>query len=308
VAEQLRLPAQDNTVDNSLQAVNTAGSELRNSYNNFRVNMMQDFIRRLTEAGQQDRDRRDEINRNKEVIANIGTAIDLAMPYISPSSSMLDVAVSQGRGALPTPGGALTLIGDLAYEREVAGIERRLARLDTVIAAENATIDAELYRNRREDFVRKLRAMKDARDQLNDRMIARRESYRNLGEQLDRFARSSAGGNRVRRGQEHFTTILTVTAQVRELLSVGSWAASDSPSEEEIRAWVSSMFDDHTSPMYRFSRITEGEAQAIRGMYGGIRQFAAQWQQIEQVFGPVGAAAGEMLGGGALRAEGSGEY
>ena len=132
-----------------------------------------------------------------------------------------------------------------------------LGTLDNAISAESATIDVEMYRNRKEDFLRKLQAMKEARDQLTDRMRQRRESYQNLGEQLDRFARSSAGGNSVRRGQEHFTMILTVAAQVREILSVGSWAYSGSPSEQETRTWVSSMFDDHTSPMYRFSLASD---------------------------------------------------
>ena len=320
-AEHLDLPGGDASLREATDGASTASRNLGVAYRDFRINVLGDAITALTAAGEHDRSRLAEINQNKQMINQIGQTIDLAMNvvspgglthFFSPTSDIPDAAREEIGKHVPSVGGAMNFIADIAYESEVQQINQRLGALDSLMTAERATIDYDRYQRNREHFQGALHDFAERMTQLQDRMRARREQYRNLGENLDRFARSrgGAGGAAVGTGQEHFTTILTVVAGIREMLSLARWGRSrldeSGITPDAIRQWVGQVGGD-TRPSgaaaqrWRAGGLTEGERTSVASIFSQVSQFEAAANTAQSVFGEVDQRAGDLMGSAALR-------
>lgn len=250
------MPSEDNTLAEATDQVDAKARSLSTAYREFRVTQMQDMIAALTASGSEDRDRLAAIESTKRSIAQIAQTIDLAMAIVapegaatilSPTTSIEDAVKKQVTDAMPSVGGVIRFIADVAYDAEIRRINERLRSLDSLIASERAAINRQEYERRREAFTGALITYRNAQTALRNRIEARRRAYLELGERLDRFARvrGSSSGARVGAGQERFSTIFTLVSGVRETLALARWGNSvvdeTGLGPAQLRAWYQSV-------------------------------------------------------------------
>jgi hypothetical protein len=207
-------------------------------------------------------------------------------------------------------------ITDFIYAGEVRDINIRLQGIaNRVGAIQNWAKGAEITKAI-QTFQTKLNEFAKRCNDLQQRIAARREAYLKFGVQLDRFARAHGELNQqglgTEQGHERYATIMTVAAQIREVLAVGRNAAGgfggDAHSfavwayEASERRELSSAFSHRADPMSSppfwnvpSYKLTPGEEQAIGPIFTQLRGFDTTIAMVEKLFGPVDAAAGELL-------------
>jgi hypothetical protein len=207
-------------------------------------------------------------------------------------------------------------ITDFIYAGEVRDINIRLQGIaNRVGAIQNWAKGAEITKAI-QTFQTKLNEFAKRCNDLQQRIAARRDAYLKFGVQLDRFARAHGELNKqglgTGQGQERYATIMTVAAQIREVLAIGRNAAGgfggDAHSfavwanEASERREMSSAFSHRADPMSSppfwnvpSYKLTSGEEQAIGPIFTQLRGFETTIVMVEKLFGPVDAAASDLL-------------
>ena len=220
--------------------------------------------------------------------------------------------------ALPTSvSDLLGTIVDFAYSDEVEAINRRLEAIKSRCDATSAAAAFTETRERAQNFQDRLNAFALKCTQLQRRMAERRQSYLELGVQIDNFARrdreSRASGHAPKGGEERFATVMTVVSQIREVLAIGHGAVSgfDSPDAIERWGWALNESRERTPPNgeLTYLKLPDSEWQPIEKMWGQVKKFEFNVGQLTMMFGSVDAQAKALIGALHQGAAGSnGEY
>jgi hypothetical protein len=208
-------------------------------------------------------------------------------------------------------------IADFAYADEVEAINRRLEAIKSRCEATSAAAAFTETRERAQNFQDKLNAFALKCTQLQRRMAQRRQSYLELGVQLDNFARrdrdSRAAGHAPKGGEERFATVMTVVSQIREVLAIGEGAVGGFDSADAIQRWGWGLNENREkSPANNeltYLKLGDPEWKPIEKMWGQVKQFEFNVGQLSKMFGPVDAQAKALIGALHQGAAGShGEY
>jgi hypothetical protein len=207
-------------------------------------------------------------------------------------------------------------ITDFIYAKEVRDINMRLQAIANRVAAiEHWTAGAKLT-EAVQKFQTALNQFAKKCTDLQQRIADRREEYLKFGIQLDRFARGhpelGREGLATGRGRERYATIMTVTAQIREMLALGRNAArgfdGDAHSfavwayQASERRKMSSAFSHPSDPMSTppfwtvpSYELTPGEMSAIDSIFQQLRKFEQAIATAEKTFGSVDETAKAVL-------------
>jgi hypothetical protein len=206
-------------------------------------------------------------------------------------------------------------IPEFVYAKEVKEIQMRLAGIASrVTAVKNWKKGAEMAAAI-ERFQIALAEFAKRCNDLQQRIAARRNAYLDFGVQLDRFARANRElqkeGLGTGKGQERYTTIMTVAGQIRETLALGRNATGGLKDPAAFAAWAqeardrrqaSSAYSHRNTP---FSSppywnvpsydLTSGELRAIESMFAQSNRYEGTIKMVTELFGPVDTAATELF-------------
>jgi hypothetical protein len=206
-------------------------------------------------------------------------------------------------------------ITEFIYAKEVREIQIRLQGIANRVTAitewkKGAEINAAILR-----FQTALAEFAKRCQDLQQRIAARRNAYLDFGVQLDRFARANKelarDGLGTGKGQERYTTIMTVAGQIRETLALGRNATGGLKDPREFAAWAQEARDHRQSSSAYSHRnepfasppfwnvpsydLTPGEIKAIESIFAQSTRYEGTIGQVTELFGPVDAAAGELF-------------
>jgi hypothetical protein len=220
--------------------------------------------------------------------------------------------------SLPTSvSSTLRTIATFAYAGEVQRLNVHLEEIRRVCNSIQRVMD----------MTATLEAVQHFQDKLNDfalkantfqtRLAARRQQYFEFGVQLDRFAASDAGSRGAGRapgaGRERYATIMTVTSQIREVLSNGHGARDAFDSPQALASWAHGIEDDRAAqppePNMGAQRLSmpDSEWAPIDRMHGQVATFHSNTAGLDRIFAGVEAAASSLMQG-VSQGGGTGEY
>lgn len=375
--ETLKVPEQDDTVEEQASEVTLSVKELNNAYLGFRLAMTGQEIEKIEEEGAADRKRMAEIEAVKQAFKQIGGAIDTTMSVVSgapaavanvtntmrkteaqvnayrnkraimkggkpghnPTYVTTDeqgnmmIANAQTGMQRPIQGGDSTeipksgfqlptsvenIMGNITefiYAKEVREIQIRLQGIANRVAAiENWKKGAQITQAI-EKFQLALAEFAKRCNDLQQRIAARRNAYLDFGVQLDKFARANKELTReglgTGKGQERYTTIMTVAGAIRETLALGRNATGALKDPQEFAAWAQAARDRRQSSSAYSHRsgpfasppfwnvpsydLTPGELKAIESIFGQTTRYEGTIAMVTELFGPVDAAAAELF-------------
>jgi hypothetical protein len=206
-------------------------------------------------------------------------------------------------------------ITEFVYAKEVREIQIRLQGIaNRVSAIQNWAKGAQITQAI-EKFQLALAEFAKRCNDLQQRIAARRNAYLDFGVQLDRFARANRDlqkdGLGTGKGQERYTTIMTVAGQIRETLALGRNATGGLKDPAAFAAWAQEARDRRqASSAYSHRRdpfasppywnvpsydLTAGELRAIESMFAQSNRYEGTIKMVTELFGPVDVAATELF-------------
>ena len=237
--------------------------------------------------------------RGEMIVRNMQTGMDRPAEggeqTASPASSFsLPTSVSDLLGGMT----------DFIYASEVREINSRLEQIKGRIAASRYAQDMAATTERIQRFQDALNNFALKCTELQRRMAQRRQDYLQFGIQLDNFARQDSASRRAGQapgqGEERFATIMTVTAQVRETLSVGTGITQGFDSPAAFQNWALSIQDHRTARPPRTDittlRVPDPEWQALDRIYGQVSRTHYNINQVNEIFSNVEAQARALIG------------
>ena len=194
-------------------------------------------------------------------------------------------------------GGVLETITDFAYYFEVRDINRRLEQIKNRCDAVDNASELVAIKQKVETFQTALNNFAQKCNALQKRIAQRRQSYLEFGVALDRFAQQSkvakGKGIGTEKGGEKYATILTLTGQIREIMSLGKGVAGSIDSPRKLYDWVNQTIDNRNA-MPKIN-MTQPEGQAMVDMYESVRSFNGDVNKFNNFFGDLDDAAAGMF-------------
>jgi hypothetical protein len=237
------------------------------------------------------------------VVRNVQTSMD-RNPVTGESTA------SPASPGVPLPHDVATILDTIStfvYASEVRQINNNLETIKTRVAAINATqqfLDILTATNK---FQNALNTYARHCNDMQNRLAARRDAYLQFGEQLDKFARanreSQQSGQAPEQGQERFAQIMTVVAQVRELMTLAHGAGGGFDNPGSFRDFANQVISHREANPpgvnYRISipqmHVTAAEMQGLQAIYNQVAGFNGRMQTIETQFGPIEAEAAAVM-------------
>ncbi|MGI8633125.1 MAG: hypothetical protein ACR2NA_11380 [Solirubrobacterales bacterium] len=300
----LDLPAVDAQVGSAAGSVTSAARRMGTTWLGYQQVTSARRVERLQASGEVDEAELAEIKSVIETFRDIGTTIDVA---IAATGKPVEVGLHDrelaeavhGRGAsvarplsIPTDAaGVLGGIAGLVYEDEIHEIEQRIGELEAKISAEQAVADEFGVTQKVREFKNAVTDYKVSAVRFNLRLVARRESYLKLGEQIDEAAKqipeTRREGIAPDRGGERFSTVMLMTSAVREVLALGRAAAEGHDSPDEIRNELMGIVGER--------RLLEPEYRPLVSVHAQTEQFHANLRELDRVLGPVEVKAAAVM-------------
>lgn len=221
------------------------------------------------------------------------------------SGKMIQTPAPDSGLSLPTSvSEILGTITDFAYASEVREINNRLQQIQN--RCDSITQSQETIRIK-QVTVRFMNALNSFAQKCNDlqrRLAQRREDYLNFGKDLDNFARQDASARKKGlapgKNQERYATVMLITSQVREALSIGDSAKGSFDSLRTFYDWVITMKDERLSVFSAGNRnsiieMKYTESHSLWEMYYEVKRFHDNINKIKNVLNPIAESGAQLF-------------
>ena len=232
--EKVEAPAATTSVEGAAQTVLIGTRELDASYLAFQaaVTLSQEAAA-IKESGSEAQKRLDEINEIKTFLKNVAKTADFAQNLVKKAPEQIANYVEKPTSMLPSAEKAAELITDFVYYEEVHKLTTVLDMLNGMIEKKNlvkefAQVSAvtKAYRTALMKFAQSTVALQRA-------MHDRREQYRNLGTELDRYAQEDPKlreqGLAPEKGGDKYATSMALAVELRQAVALARLAAAGMP-------------------------------------------------------------------------------
>ena len=229
------------------------------------------------------------------VVRNMQTNIDTG---VDDDGKVTKKASPDPEITLPTSiGGALETITDFAYYFEVRDINRRLEQIKNRCDAVDNASELITIKQKVETFQTALNHFAQKCNALQKRIAQRRQDYLEFGVALDRFAQNSkvakTKGIGTEKGGEKYATILTLTGQIREIMSLGEGVKDSMDSPRQLYDWVNQVIENRN--IMPKINMTADEGQPMVDMYESVNGFNRDVNNFSRFFGDLDTATAGMF-------------
>jgi hypothetical protein len=229
------------------------------------------------------------------VVRNMQTNIDTG---VDDDGKVTKKASPDPEITLPTSiGGALETITDFAYYFEVRDINRRLEQIKNRCDAVDNASELVTIKQKVETFQTALNHFAQKCNALQKRIAQRRQDYLEFGVALDRFAQNSkvakTKGIGTEKGGERYATILTLTGQIREIMSLGEGVKDSMDSPRQLYDWVNQVIENRN--IMPKINMTADEGQPMVDMYDSVNGFNRDVNNFSRFFGDLDTATAGMF-------------
>ncbi|MFQ5401117.1 MAG: hypothetical protein ACE5E7_16155 [Anaerolineae bacterium] len=335
-------PKGDASVKSAAENTTLRFSEMKTAWLGVKATMVKKRAKEIEAAGDDDKKRLEQINKNIETWGKIGKTIDVSLAVMSGGSKAIaggsaagvvggevqvvdtssDLAKSFAKDSASALGiptsveGLAKGIASLVYAEEIQQIESTLRQLKSMADAERTVAEHMLTAKALEEFGNAVKAYKKASADEQKVVRQRQLDYLKLGKELDAAAQADkearASGTAPGKGKERFATVLLLVSAIREVLTRATGATSGlGMTPGVILSTLQNIEVERRESIERFGSVggmSVAEATPLVSMYKQSKAFFDNAALLQNTFQQVEAQANQLMQVLNANAEGSGEY
>ena len=328
------------SVTKASQEVTDAQGAMQAEWLGVQQELVKDHVAEIEKRGEKDRERLGKIEETIKTFKEIGGAIDVGMSAMSGMKTMVegtstkltksqvadladsdspDVMDKSGAAGAKKVGNAVATAMDikiptsaadlletgakLFHYRELEGIRKRLAELANQTAAFKKAGEELGILQKFQRFEKAADRYENSLKSLQAHLHDRRVAALKLGEQLDTAARAQSKG-KIPKGSERFATVMTLTNQIREVLTIAEGGKGGFKGDLEYGNLRETLGGIAERREFIPGELPQGEAKPLLSMQNQIKTYEGFTEHLKGFFDPVEKEAQAMmqkmaLGGGA---------